>query len=78
LLTRIIKIASQPGDLVVDQFTGSGTTAVVAHALGRNFTGFEIDEKYAEIAKNRMLNCGFIPGSADSSMHPGYRNSAVA
>jgi len=61
LLTRIIKIASQPGDLVMDPFTGSGTTAVVAHALGRNFTGFEIDEKYAEIARKRVADSRFIP-----------------
>jgi len=61
LLTRIVSIASEPGDLVVDPFTGSGTTAVVAHALGRDFTGFEIDGEYAAMAKARV--CGLGPGS---------------
>ncbi|MDD9885305.1 MAG: site-specific DNA-methyltransferase [Gammaproteobacteria bacterium] len=56
LLERIINIASEPGDLVVDPFTGSGTTAVVAHALGRNFTGFELDENYAAMARKRVAD----------------------
>ena len=56
LLQRIINIASEPGDLVVDPFTGSGTTAVVAHALGRNFTGFELDQNYAAMARKRVAD----------------------
>jgi adenine-specific DNA-methyltransferase len=39
LLTRIIRWASEPGDLVADFFAGSGTTLAVAHALGRRFAG---------------------------------------
>jgi len=40
--------------LVVDPFTGSGTTAVVAHAHGRRFTGFELSEEYAAMARERV------------------------
>lgn len=56
LLDRIVQIASQPGDLVVDPFTGSGTTAVVAQTLGRRFTGFELDANYAATAKARVAD----------------------
>lgn len=54
LLERIILIASQVGDTVLDPFMGSGTTGVVSMRLKRNFVGFEIDEKYFSIAKTRI------------------------
>ena len=44
LLQRIIHIASNPGDLVVDSFLGSGTTAAVAHKMGRRWIGIEMGE----------------------------------
>ncbi len=42
LLERIIHIASNPGDLVLDSFLGSGTTAAVAHKMGRHYIGIEM------------------------------------
>jgi adenine-specific DNA-methyltransferase len=42
LLRRIIEIATDPGDLVLDPFLGSGTTAAVAHKLGRRYIGIEV------------------------------------
>ena len=42
LLERIIHIASNPGDLVLDSFLGSGTTAAVAHKMGRRYIGIEM------------------------------------
>lgn len=54
LLTRIIKIGSQEGGLVLDPFMGSGTTGVVANRLGRNFIGFETNPEYFEIASQRI------------------------
>ena len=45
---------SNEGDLVLDPFMGSGTTAMVARALGRHYLGFEISDKYMEIINNRM------------------------
>lgn len=41
LLARIIQIATNPGDIVLDPFLGSGTTAAVAHKLGRRWVGIE-------------------------------------
>jgi DNA modification methylase len=45
---------SNPGDLVFDPFMGSGTTAKMAVANGRNFLGFDISEEYCKIAKDRV------------------------
>lgn len=54
LLSRIIRAASRPGDLVLDPFNGSGTTGVVAAALDRSYVGVELDEKYLELSANRL------------------------
>lgn len=42
LISRILHIASNPGDLVLDSFLGSGTTAAVAHKMGRRYIGVEM------------------------------------
>ncbi|MDO5576641.1 MAG: site-specific DNA-methyltransferase, partial [Fibrobacter sp.] len=44
LVQRIIQIATNPGDLVLDSFLGSGTTAAVAHKMGRRWIGIELGE----------------------------------
>lgn len=44
LIQRIIKIATDPGDIVLDSFLGSGTTAAVAHKMGRQWIGIEVGE----------------------------------
>jgi site-specific DNA-methyltransferase (adenine-specific) len=54
LLGRIIKVSSNPGDLVLDPFGGSGTTLVVAHKLGRRWLGFELSSNYAARAQARL------------------------
>lgn len=53
-LERVIRATSNPGDLVLDPFLGSGTTGVVAHALGRRFIGTEYSEANAKSAFNRI------------------------
>jgi len=45
---------SLPGDLILDPFLGSGTTAVACKELHRNFIGIEISEKYCIIARDRL------------------------
>ena len=56
VLERIIKVASNPGDLVVDPFAGSGTTLAVAKRLKRRYLGMELSEPYADAVKARLAN----------------------
>ena len=44
LIQRVLHIATNPGDLVIDSFLGSGTTAAVAHKMGRRWIGIEMGE----------------------------------
>lgn len=54
LVEPCVLASTRPDDLVLDPFTGSGTVAVVALKLGRNFIGTELNPEYAEIAFNRI------------------------
>lgn len=56
MIQQVILAASNKGDIVFDPFMGSGTTAVVAEALGRKWLGVERDEKYVQLARNRVKN----------------------
>jgi len=56
LVEPCVLAGSAEGDTVLDPFTGSGTVAVVANRLGRNFVGTELNPEYAEIAKERIIN----------------------
>lgn len=50
LLEYYIANSSEPGDIVLDPFAGSGSTMEAALALGRHFVGYEIDESYIDVA----------------------------
>ena len=54
LLYRVILASSNPGDVVLDPFFGSGTTGAVAKKLQRNWIGIEQDPKYIQVAKQRI------------------------
>ncbi|MDD5790429.1 MAG: adenine-specific DNA-methyltransferase [Spirochaetia bacterium] len=56
LLERIIKASSNPGDLVLDPFSGTFTTSFVANSLGRKSIGIDISEEYFKIGLRRVLN----------------------
>lgn len=53
---RHVQSWSNEGDVVLDPFMGSGTTGVACKELNRNFIGIELDEKYFNIAKERINN----------------------
>jgi len=54
VLERIIKIASNPGDLVLDPFMGVGSSGVAALKGKRNFIGFEVEETYYKAAEKHL------------------------
>jgi len=54
LLYRIILSTSNPGEIILDPFMGSGTTGAVAKKLGRNFIGIEKENTYIKIANERI------------------------
>jgi modification methylase len=54
LLYRVIMASSNPGDVVLDPFFGTGTTGAVAKKLGRDWIGIERDRKYIKIAQKRI------------------------
>lgn len=56
LLERIIKLVTDPGDLVVDPFCGSGTTLVAAHLTGRKAIGVDNSQEAVALARERLAN----------------------
>ncbi len=54
LMQALIELTTQPGQLVLDPFCGSGSTLVAAKLTGRNYLGFEISTEYASVAVNRL------------------------
>lgn len=56
LINHLIEVHTNPDDLVLDCFMGSGTTGVSCKGLNRNFIGIEQDERYFNMAKKRIKN----------------------
>lgn len=56
LMQVLIEQSTQKGEIVLDPFMGSGTTCLAARNCGRGYIGFEIDEKYYNIAKRRLTS----------------------
>lgn len=56
LIVDCIKAGTPEGGLVLDPFMGSGTTAMVARRLGRNYIGYELNPEYIEISKKNIDN----------------------
>lgn len=71
-LDRVIRACSNPGDLVLDPFLGSGTTGTVARSLGRRSIGVEYSAVHAESAWERVVNVGVV--QRDTA---GGRSSAI-
>jgi len=60
IVSKMILHASNPGDLVLDPFLGSGTTALACKMLDRDFVGFEISERAYKIARKRISRGGLF------------------
>lgn len=68
LLGRIIRACSNPGDVVVDPFSGSATTLAVAKKLNRHFLGFDLSEEYVALGSDRLARVTIgqsLEGAAD-------------
>jgi len=56
VMKKFIEYWSNEGDIVLDPFLGSGTTAIACKMLNRHYIGIEINQEYVEMAKNRLNN----------------------
>ena len=63
VIAPLVRAFSQPGDLVLDPFLGSGTTAVAAALAGRRYLGIELEERYCALARKRVAGAARFHGS---------------
>ncbi len=54
LMERIIRLSTNPGDIVLDAFSGTGTTAVAAVKLGRRYVAIDVDKEYVRITREKI------------------------
>src|SRR6185503_14318712 len=64
LIERLVTACSEPGDLVVDPYSGSGTTLAVCARLGRRGVGIDANPDAIEIARSRLVALGVEPSVA--------------
>ena len=81
---RCISLSTEPGDLVLDPFVGSGNAGVAARALGRKFLGIDVSNKYLAIAEEKIAaikGSGFEAAAQDTSAespHQGLPMTGIA
>ncbi|HET6572059.1 MAG TPA: site-specific DNA-methyltransferase [Fimbriiglobus sp.] len=79
VLERIIRVATDEGDLVLDPFAGSGTTLAVAKRLRRRYLGIELSATYADAVQERLLTVRPDPATPLSvPRRPGVRRTQAA
>jgi site-specific DNA-methyltransferase (adenine-specific) len=79
ILERVIRAASNPGDLVLDPFAGSGTTLAVALRLGRKYLGIELSDAYVQGIKTRLAAVKpdpLVPVSVPKMLNTGRTRAA--
>ncbi|MXZ54849.1 MAG: site-specific DNA-methyltransferase [Gammaproteobacteria bacterium] len=54
VVERLVKVSSNPNEVVLDPFSGSSTTGIAAHAFGRVFVGIEVEKKYCDLSITRF------------------------
>ncbi len=70
LIARSLRASTNPGDLVLDPFAGSGATGVAALSLGRRFLGCEREDAYAQLAAVRLTEADTPPIQAAVAVSP--------
>ena len=60
LVTYFIQGATDEGDVVLDPFSGTGTTSVIASALNRRYIGFDISKEYVEFSRERIAKGPYL------------------
>jgi DNA modification methylase len=74
LLERVILSSTNPGDIILDPFFGSGTTGAVAKKLGRHWIGIEANSGYVSIAQERIDSIPVNTQSSDTITSPSKNN----
>lgn len=74
LAAHVIKLLSHEGQLVLDPFVGSGTTLVAAKDMNRNAVGFDLQQKYVELAQSRITNKGLFGTTRQLAISDDARN----
>jgi hypothetical protein len=77
LLARLVAALSDPGDLVLDPYAGSGTTLAVAHRLGRAFLGVDSSPVALDVARERLGSLSERPGAGTAAAVPGAAHNAL-
>ena len=72
LVEPCVRLSTDPGDLVLDPFVGSGTTSLSAGRLGRRFVGIELNPAYLEMVRNRLVSNGFVEAPDESRSDMGH------
>jgi adenine-specific DNA-methyltransferase len=78
LVERIIELATDPGDIVLDSFLGSGTTAVVALKTGRRFIGIEQGDQIVTYCRERLKRALAAAGEGNGAEARGFKFMRVA
>lgn len=71
LMLDLVELVSNPGDVILDPYVGSGTTGVAALMRGRDFLGWELQAKYAEIARRALAGEERKPTTTQPSLFGG-------
>lgn len=66
LLERLVLMTTDEGDIVLDPFSGTGTTAIAAKRMGRRYIGLELDSSYVEISRKKLLETSPCPKIGDN------------
>lgn len=75
ILKPLIQSFSRPGDIVLDAFSGSGSTLVAAVLIGRRYLGIELEQKYCEFARARLARAERRMGCRVNAISPGRPGS---